>query len=343
MGVHSPDASGSSQLTVDLAQLKDFRFLILSVHAQALEPIGLPPYAGSTFRGAFGRALKRAVCVMEDQDCAVCAAREGCPYEYVFNTPVPVSTRRMRKYTAVPHPFLLDTGWVEEQELDAGAEFSFDLTLIGEACAYLSYFVHSFELLGRRFGLGRGRGKFRVTAVCNKETGGGETVLYAPPAVSFLPRNIQLQDGYSLAQGATAVGRKARILRVQFLTPCRLVANDRLAGTPTFRTLISSLLRRLSNLSYFHCGVELDLPFKELLGVAEQVKLVDCQVRWHDWERYSARQQTKMRLGGLLGSAVYSCDFGFGLFLPLLKLGEVVHVGKGTSFGLGKLSVEAGL
>jgi len=57
-------------------------------------------------------------------------------------------------------------------------------------------------------------------------------------------------------------------------------------------------------------------------------------LRWYDWERYSNRQKTKMKLGGLIGRLVYSGPISS--FRPLIDAGELLHVGKGTSFGLGK-------
>jgi len=89
---------------------------------------------------------------------------------------------------------------------------------------------------------------------------------------------------------------------------------------------------------YFHCGTELDLDFRGIIAEAARIETVTCDLRWHDWERYSARQDARMKLGGFVGRVTYRGDPR--LFLPLLRLGELVHVGKGTSFGLGKYVIE---
>ena len=102
--------------------------------------------------------------------------------------------------------------------------------------------------------------------------------------------------------------------------------------------LLRSLLRRLSNLAYFHCGTELQLDFRGLIAAAEQIETVSSSLQWYDWERYSARQDTRMKLGGVLGQVTYQGDLQ--PFLPLLQLGSWVHVGKGTSFGLGKYVIK---
>ncbi len=45
-----------------------------------------------------------------------------------------------------------------------------------------------------------------------------------------------------------------------------------------------------------------------------------------------------MVLGGLVGSLTLEGDLApFG---PLLRTGEILHVGKGATFGLGRLAVE---
>ncbi|RKY57915.1 MAG: hypothetical protein DRP95_06470, partial [Candidatus Latescibacterota bacterium] len=113
---------------------------------------------------------------------------------------------------------------------------------------------------------------------------------------------------------------------------------ERLVLELEFHILVRSLLRRISLLSYFHCGRELDLDFRGLIDRAGEVEVVDRGLRWHDWERYSGRQKVRMRLGGFVGSVCFRGDLGE--FWPLLVLGQEVHVGKGTSFGLGWYRIE---
>jgi CRISPR-associated endoribonuclease Cas6 len=124
---------------------------------------------------------------------------------------------------------------------------------------------------------------------------------------------------------------------LHFLTPTRLVYAEALTAAPAFHMLMRTLLRRLSNLAYFHCGTELDLDFRGLISAAERIEAVSSDLRWYDWERYSARQDARMKLGGFLGRVTYRGDLQ--PFLPLLRLGEFVHIGKGTSFGLGKYEI----
>ena len=127
-------------------------------------------------------------------------------------------------------------------------------------------------------------------------------------------------------------------MTLNYLTPTRITYDGQLHSAPDFHVIIRSLLRRLSILCYFHCGEELHLDFKGIIERAKQIEMGDKDVRWHDWERYSARQDTRMKLGGFIGRVNYQGDLTE--FLPLIKLGERVHVGKATGFGLGRYQIE---
>jgi hypothetical protein len=82
---------------------------------------------------------------------------------------------------------------------------------------------------------------------------------------------------------------------------------------------------------------EPDLDYRGMVERAGGVKVESSNLRWFDWERYSNRQERGMQLGGLAGAVTYKGDLGE--FVPLLEFSSKVHIGKQTSFGLGKLEV----
>ena len=120
-----------------------------------------------------------------------------------------------------------------------------------------------------------------------------------------------------------------------FRTPCRIKYNMSLAPEIEFHILVRQLIRRMSLLYYFHClGDSSGWDFKGIIKEAGEMKVVKHDLRWYDWERYSSRQGERMKMGGLVGSI--SFEGPLSPFMPLLRAGEILHVGKGTSFGLGK-------
>ncbi|MCI5167907.1 MAG: CRISPR system precrRNA processing endoribonuclease RAMP protein Cas6, partial [Candidatus Electrothrix sp. GM3_4] len=61
---------------------------------------------------------------------------------------------------------------------------------------------------------------------------------------------------------------------------------------------------------------------------------------WRELPRFSGRQQQWMKFGGLLGSVSWQGRVeDFRPFLPYLAIGEWIHVGGKSSFGLGKYVV----
>jgi hypothetical protein len=301
-------------------------------------PLTLPPYAGSLFRGAFGWAIKRVVCVTRTYDCPPCLLRDRCVYPYIFETPPPANTQVMRKYTAAPHPFVHippDGG----RTLAQGHTVELGLTLVGRAVGWLPHFIFALERMGRA-----GFGSRRIAATLVEVSGwidGRRSRVYSVEdrtlagAEAFtdratVPRSPAL-DPHPLSA--------THQIAIALLSPLRIRYEERLAATLEFHILIRSLLRRLAHLSYFHCGGEPSaVAFRDWIDLAQQVRTVSSSLTWSDWTRYSTRQQTAMEFGGLTGRVVF--EGPLDPFLPLLRLGEMVHAGKGTSFGLGRYRID---
>ncbi len=298
----------------------------------------LPEYKGSTLRGGFGHVLKRIVCITKDKECKNCLLKEKCAYSYIFETPPPKATTRLRKYPFAPHPFAIEPPLEKKEEYKKGEELSFNLILIGKAIDYLPYFVFVFDKLGE-FGLGKGKGKYWLKEVrCLKGNSDNGHLIYTGEDKLF-------RDSHTLISGEDVLEEckkyyDKRKITLNFITPARLKFEERLIKDLKFHILIRNLLRRTSLLSYFHCGKEFKVDFKDLIEKAKRVKIEDSSLSWYDWQRYSSRQNTRMLFGGFMGRITFSFD---GIspehFLPLVLLGSYIHVGKGTSFGLGKYEI----
>jgi CRISPR-associated endoribonuclease Cas6 len=316
-----------------------------------LEPLILPPYKGATLRGGFGYVFKRVVCAIKNKECADCLLKEKCIYSYVFETPPPSDTKIMRKYKSAPHPFVIEPPADKRRGYKPGDEIQFGLTLIGRAIDYLPYFIYTFDELGK-IGIGKGKAKYELKEVrCDgKQIYDAETKTLKPFKTSSLDVGIPTfphSGGFAEAKekgpacrpsGRGKGGFFNKRLTLNFLTPTRILYDGRLTLDLEFHILIRNLLRRLSLLYYFHCnGDSSEWDFKGIIEQSKEIKVKEKNLKWYDWERYSGRQETRIKMGGFFGEITFEGDIN--PFMPLIKAGEVLHVGKGTGFGLGKYRI----
>ena len=87
-------------------------------------------------------------------------------------------------------------------------------------------------------------------------------------------------------------------------------------------------------LSAIHCGEIWQEDFRTPVARAEEVRTLQDETTWASFRRYSSFQSKSEPLEGVVGSAVY--EGSMGEFLPLLRTGELAHVGKQAVFGLGR-------
>ncbi len=308
--------------------LARYRFVL-----QCLSAMEFRQFAGATVRGAFGAVFRRLVCITRAPTCEGCLLRQQCAYGYVFDTAPPPGAERLRRYESVPRPYVLDIASDERTSFAEGDALQLELTLVGRATDYLPYFVYTCQKL-EESGLGTGRhegkGRFRLTEVLAHAADGSLTCVYTPEEGLDTLR-------LPVIRGADILARvtPARQVRVRFLTPTRLRFEGRLTDDIDFHHLIRALLHRLSSLVYFHCHAEPEADFTGLIQQAEGVRTLERNLHWREQSRYSRRQQSVLKMGGFTGEMLFEGDLR--PFLPLLKAGEYVHVGKGTVMGLGRI------
>jgi hypothetical protein len=235
----------------------------------------------------------------------------------------------MKKYTAVPHPFVIEPPLEKKTWYEKGEELNFSLVLIGKGIDYLPYFIYAFEETGK-MGIGKDRGKYEIFQVVNYEPGGNEKTLYGNEKKLTSPQYILSEEDFKEETDMNE-------LTFNFITPTRIKYEEKLVNRPEFHMLIRNILRRTGLLSYFHCNSMKDIDYKEVIERAKDVMLVSSELIWEDWERYSSRQDRRMKLGGFLGKVKFKGNFNE--FMPFVLPGQYIHLGKGASFGLGKYEV----
>ena len=283
-------------------------------------------------RGGFGNIFKKTVCMNSAWECDKCLLQEKCVYSYIFETPLPQNLLEKSKFKLKrpPHPYVLEPPNTSKIEYNHNDELAFNLILIGRGIEYLPYFVFIFEELGKK-GIGKGRGKYELLRVDNEE--GGRIYEFGKLSDNFKIKSFQdIINEYNFAES-----KNYQQVKINFLTPVRVVLRGELTIKFDFKLFVTSLFRRISWLSIIHCNKELEFNYKGFISYANDIKTKEINIKWYDWERYSSKQDTRMKLGGFVGNITFEGDLKE--FLPFIKLGEYIHIGKQTSFGLGKYEI----
>jgi len=302
-------------------------YLRLRCTLRAEEGALLPSFKGSMLRGAFGRALRSSLCVMgPGQTCETCGLRGVCLYTRLFETfiddePPPF----LKGEITAPRPFVIEAE-EERRDFAPGDRLRFDLLLFGSAVALQALAAVAVARMAER-GLGERRRRFAVEEIAFMNAAGDFHPIVSPGrplAPPLLPPSNGLPEDEIV---------------LRFCTPARFKAAGRLMPSIGFRALAFRMLARALELTHFFGDrAAIDWQFQSLLRRADRVRIVEQDLSWRDLKRYSARQQTEMTLGGFVGSMRLAGDLA--LFAPLLRTAEIIHVGKGTTFGLGRVEVE---
>jgi hypothetical protein len=312
-------------------QLPAIPYLRLRCTLRAEEEALLPSFKGSMLRGAFGRALRKAACAMGPQQaCEACGLRSACLYTRLFETfienePPPF----LKGQTAAPRPFVLEVD-EERRHFAPGDCLRFDLLLFGSAVQLQTLAAVAVGRMAEH-GLGERRRRFTAEQIAFLDASGEFTALFANGHL------IRKGLAPSLLPPHNGLPENEVVLR--FLTPARFKTAGRLQGSLGFRALVFRMLARALELSHFFGDrAAIDWHFQPLLRQADGVRVLEQDLTWKDLKRYSARQGTEMTMGGFVGSMRLTGDLA--PFAPLLRIAEIIHIGKGTTFGLGRVEVE---
>lgn len=285
----------------------------------------LPAFAGSAFRGAFGHALRKTSCADKAHVCLGCQDRTTCLYFSLFEVQANPQGQSPSQVSAPPHPYVIVPPNPTRGDLRAGDALSFEFRLFGPANRHLPRLIEVFDEMGRAgVSIRDERLRFAVSDISSH----GQTIYRKADGQMISgewTRPLDLNGNEACAEGA---------LQLRLQTPLRLKVGGNFTDALPFPVLTRALLRRVSILSEAFSPSPLKLDYRNLLDQAEGIKVVESDLKWWDFSRYSNRQQKTMKLGGIVGNVTYQGRLG--PFLPLLAFCKETHIGKQTSFGLGQ-------
>lgn len=276
----------------------------------------------AAWRSAFGKALRRAVCMMSlTTACGDCVAHTHCLFPLMFED---VAQGVDPRYQAPPRPFVPQL--IDHREHPR--ELCLALTLLGNTIHQAAPLIPVFRTVGEQ-GLALGRRRLRLSL---------SGVDWETPVLSGHWQVLTPATDTAAAM-LPPLPPVPRTLRLRFLTPVRLKQDGCPVGPSRFSVglLLERLQARLALLRAVYGDGETTPPDSDMTAPFHRVR---CDLHWQDHPHHGKR--TEVVLGGLLGS-VELTGSALEAVWPDLWLGQVLGVGNHTALGFGQYRVETTL
>lgn len=303
---------------------KSLEIAHLRIRLRILSNALLPVFKGSTFRGALGASMLKAWCIAGKEVCHQCRFVSQCPYANFFKPHL------ARNGKSIPVPFILEPEMDKRTLLQGGDTAEFGLTVVGTALKWLPFVMAALFRGGSSGILGVSRAHFSIEIPRPPEKDGHEALAWEP----ILSRELEVEDAMDVMR------RTTRIRAIRFVTPCKIKDGGRVQGEPDGEMLLKALQTRLRAMSFFY-GKDGDpeqiWPWHEkpLLNTGK------ARLRWVVLERPSRTQRTRINIGGWVGTIPVESHNDPAE--AILRLGELLHVGKNTTVGCGKIVLDGGI
>lgn len=304
----------------------------LELRYQAIEPVRLPAFPGSTLRGTLGNALRPLVCSTGRDDCRGCPHGASCAYGVLWDGLGPRHADAPRRFGDPQRPYVLLPPWTGEPlELLPGDVLTFGLRLFGLARSTLPAVVLAADHAGQ-LGFGRGRGRCRLLAVLRHDADGTARAIFDPDE-----RLLGSEVGPAVRVTPTPAGDSDVELRLRLVTPLAIKGTSGFARHFEPEPFTARLCARLQMLAWLYDADETPLEYAALADDARRVKTIDAALWPSSWERVSQCSPSRIDMKGISG------ELRVGPVTPALhglwRCAAVLHVGKNATFGFGRVEV----
>lgn len=281
------------------------KYLPLKISLAAIENAELPAFLGSTIRGAIGQALYS----------------DTAAFTYLYN-----NHTLDRSGKDVLNPYIIVPPLNDKTSYQIGEELNIDLILLGNAVQYAPSLIHALQSV-QKLQLGALRYYFELKKITH---GLNQRIIWQDGHLN----KIALQSIILPYQTLSDVKQIIISLR----TPLRIRRSGALLEAVDFLTIIRNIINRMEAIAKRYGGWVDKLEAERVLILASEVSIIQNQLEMKNIKRYSNRLGEKMDFSGLLGNVQF--EGNLTPFVPWLYAAQILHIGRNTTFGMGKIEVE---
>ena len=297
----------------------DIRYVKLHFTLRMEADCQMPVNKASAIRGGIGEMLLRANCI-RDRKCETCDFETECIVRRIMYSRMEIQPKFMSSGDSV--------GYVMEcedyrKEFRKGEEWKFGLILFGKNIVYFSQYLNALYALGMN-GIGKDHCRFQIVSVTGTQ---GQEILQDGNILMGEYRVFSVRDYVEYRK--KQMEKSPLSGELKFQTPLALKYRGSVLTVFSFEPIVEAARRRIYMLDCFE-GIADELPET----VAEMPKVIREEHHEVSVRRYSNHQETTMNLRGIEGSL--KVDRIPEELLDILLAGELIHIGKNTSFGFGR-------
>lgn len=290
----------------------DLKYSIIKLEIRFLEDSKLNINKQSAIRGIIGNTLINENCIMsrDKRECKECSLSNKCIAHNIFSPKI-----KMENSEEGVSPFVIICDDKRER-IEKGDTLTFSMIFFCDTVSYIPLIIRAVRRAGKTLGIEKNF--FELINVFNDE----EKLIYDGKRVNLTRVNVKIINDYINAR--LSVSNDVSIIKI--INPIRYKKNKRFNDNLEEEDLINLVRRRLTTLASLENRViETEGDYR--------IEIKDKDLYWEEFNRYSNRQGTKMKLGGVKG--ILELGEISEDAKKLLIAGELINVGKNTSVGLG--------
>ena len=309
---------------VDISDVLGIRYMKLHFVLEVLEDGVLPVSKESAIRGGIGEMLLCKNCLRTDKVCEQCEFEPECIVQRMFYSKFDIRPAFMTKGDSV--------GYVIEcedyrKDFRIGDRLKCNILLFGKNIAYASQYIQSMIELGKN-GLGARKLPFLIVEIKNTK---GQ-ILYDGREIDRSACQVEILQDYVDAR-KKQMDLSAMQNRMIFHTPLTQKYQQQFLQEFQMDAITKSIQRRLYILNCFEGRDVKEFYEKNFIAPA----IIFQNVKAMRVKRYSNRYEKSMFFKGIKGS-IQLQEISEDV-LDLYLAGELIHIGKNTSFGFGRYTI----